>query len=238
MTERLKGSQIFGLSLNSNECISSTNNSLGREPLCAFASEHICLIYNRTNYNKKVIATPDPSAYITAIAFINDEFIFCSNSKGILYKYSLKNYEKPLHQMNIGYIPSSMTSSEKKLFIISSPYILTLDIGNNELTVLSETQTHLEVSVSPCGRAFASFKKGQNSPSPVIWYEPFEKHIRSSLPLQGGVNDFQWGLTTSLTAVTAGVDNVVRIWFMHTVQRRQFSPFCMHSIVVLLILGE
>ena len=89
MSERLNLSQIIGLSPNGRECIASSHNFPGGESFYAYAVDHICILYNRYSLYRMVIETPDPSAHIVALAFLRNEFLFCCNSKGILFKYSL-----------------------------------------------------------------------------------------------------------------------------------------------------
>ena len=118
MSERLNLTQIIGLAPNNRECMASSHNFANGESYYGFAVDHICIIYNRNSLYRMVIETPDPTAHVVALAFLRNEFIFCCNSKGILFKYSLQNYEKPVDSMDLGVIPSSIATSEKYLFIV------------------------------------------------------------------------------------------------------------------------
>ena len=124
MSEKLFQSQIIGLKPNNPECISATNSTSSEShSFYGFASEHICVIYDRYSLYKFVIETPDSTAKVVAIAFLHDEYLYCCNSKGFLFKYSLNNYEKPVDSTDLRCTPTSISVSDNYIFIISSPNI-------------------------------------------------------------------------------------------------------------------
>ncbi|KAI5502996.1 U4/U6 small nuclear ribonucleoprotein PRP4 family [Trichomonas vaginalis G3] len=243
MSENLISSQVLGFRPNSLTAFATTHASQHESNLFAYAAEHAIVIYDRIMYYHKIILTPDPTSPIVALTFFGRDSLYCCNSKGDLFHYSIMNYKDgPIETMNIKCCPSSMTASNQNLFIISGSCIYILSVtkpfDKSNLVLLTNTQSHLEVSVSPCGRAMAAYAR--NGPSPVLWYAPYEKGMRSALPLKVNVIDFQWACTQYLTAVTCDANNAVRIWAetKNTTEMRCIAYYTfqvpIHSIAVML----
>jgi len=214
MSSYLPSWQRVGIKPNNFRSFDSTIYAINRSYLVAFPCEHMIFIYDRQTFQERMIITPDPTDIIIALTFVGEQHLYCCSSKGILYLYSIIKESNLLDFKDIKMVPSSITASLRNLFFISGNCIYLMPIKSSlclsQPCLLTDTQSHLEVSVSPCGRAISSYIRG--GPPPVLWFEPFEKLKRFVLPMASNVQDFQWGCTNHLTAVTASVDGIVRIW--------------------------
>lgn len=214
----LTGSQIFGFSPNNPRCYASTTLLQHKKTVFAFASDNNVFIFDRLTLKSQIIAIRDISSQIIAITFTgHGDFtsIFVALENGKLFSYLLTDLTKPILEINLDFIPYSITASNEYLFCKTGPILYAIPITYNSINlkekiILSETLVHDKCLISPCGRCLASYTKGAKYP--VFWYAPFERRRRSNLPIDGHISDFQWGSSDRLLGVTATVEGIVRIW--------------------------
>lgn len=218
MTSLLSQSQVVAVAPNGYGAFDYSVMSLNATNLFAFASEHRVLIYDRRDFSHTVIETPDPTKKIIACAFCGFRFLYCCDSKRMLYKYRRnENNEYELtDQFDIGCRPTALQAGSKHFFFISGQKLFCCDVHERELRpyLMSDGHMHKELAVSPCGRAIAAYTQG--GAYPIIWFAPYDNRNRFCLPVRGNIVDFKWGLSESMVCVTAGCDQVIRVWVEST----------------------
>ncbi|KAK8891737.1 hypothetical protein M9Y10_028957 [Tritrichomonas musculus] len=222
MYNPISKTQIIGISSNSREVHAYTSLLQHGSTLFAFGAENLVFIYDRQSFKQSVVATPDPSSPLVALAFCgygSQCKLICVNTNSTIYVYSMSNLKRPVYSAKTDHKPVSITATNQLVFYQTehSIFIHPADFSSEyqeqlkqNVFVLTDTNTHQRCLVSPCGRALATFTRGLAYP--VIYYPPFKKKRCAILPLQAKILDFQWGTSEHLIAITADDLGNIRLW--------------------------